>query len=194
MSCSHCGGKYYAGGFCRKHYMAVRRYGSPEGSKFALGRGLEARFWEKVDKDGCPGGCWAWLGGKSRNGYGVIQEGGRGSKNLSAHRVAYELVNGSIEEGRYILHSCDNRWCVNPAHLRAGTQSENIAEAYAKKRKVAPVFYGEAHPKSKLTADQVAYIRSHPEMKHTELASMFGLSPNCIRGVRIGRTWSKLVD
>ena len=40
-----------------------------------------------------------------------------------------------------------------------------------------------------LTLEQAKFIKAHPELPHTELAKLFGLSPNCIRGVRIGRTW-----
>lgn len=57
---------------------------------------------------------------------------------LLAHRVSYELHHGPIPQGALILHSCDNPGCVNPAHLRAGTQSENILEAFAKGRKKIP--------------------------------------------------------
>jgi hypothetical protein len=91
-----------------------------------------------------------------------------------------------------VLHSCDNRRCVNPAHLRQGTGSENIQEAFDKGRKVQPVAYGENNPKSKLTEEQVRFIKNNPDKGNTEIARLFGLSVNCIRGVRIGRTWSHL--
>lgn len=47
----------------------------------------------------------------------------------------------------------------------------------------------EQNPRSKLTLEQAKFIKANPQMRRTELATMFGLSPNCIRGVRIGRTW-----
>jgi hypothetical protein len=103
--------------------------------------------------------------------------------------VSYEVHHGPIPSGLLVLHSCHNRRCVNPKHLRVGTQSDNIKEAFEAKRKTQPIAFGEQNPKSKLTLAQVKFIKAHPEIPHTELAAAFGLSPNCIRGVRIGRTW-----
>ncbi|WP_435266563.1 HNH endonuclease signature motif containing protein [Shinella sp. BE166] len=71
-------------------------------------------------------GCWEWTGHKYRNGYGVLKVFGR---DVSAHRYSYELHNGPIKAGFSILHSCDNKSCINPEHLRQGTHAENMAEA-----------------------------------------------------------------
>lgn len=71
-------------------------------------------------------GCWLWSGAKYRNGYGWLKVFGR---VYSAHRYSYELHNGPIPEGMEILHSCDNKNCINPSHLRIGTHAENMREA-----------------------------------------------------------------
>lgn len=134
MLCKVCNDKGYALDLCGKHYKAQRRYGNAETTQRPRGS-LSERFWAKVDKQD---GCWEWMGAKAGTGYGSIQAGGRGSKSLLAHRVSYSLSSGAIPEGLYILHSCDNRSCVNPAHLRAGTNQENIQEAYDKGRKISP--------------------------------------------------------
>jgi hypothetical protein len=67
---------------------------------------------------------------------------------------------------------------------------QNTRDAVARGlRKKVNRQYGEENPKSKLTLEQVRFIRANPTLGHKAIADMFGLSPNCIRGVRIGRTW-----
>ena len=189
MTCyiENCCGKVEAYGLCKKHYRRIKQYGTPDGGPKAKGN-LEFRFWKKVDKRE-ENECWNWLGAKNEKGYGGIGRGVRNGKHELAHRVSYELTHGAVPEGCYVLHSCDNPSCVNPAHLRAGSQSENIKEAFDKKRKVQPIMFGEQNPRSKLNIEQVKFIKSNPQLGHKHIADMFGLSPNCIRGVRIGRTW-----
>jgi hypothetical protein len=79
--------------------------------------------------------CWVWQGRLTHNGYGRFSHGG---KDHRAHRVAYELSMGPIPRGLMILHCCDNRRCVNPAHLRPGTAAENYDDAYSRGRVARP--------------------------------------------------------
>jgi len=80
-----------------------------------------SRSWREV---GC--GCWIWTKSFAQNGYGQLKVFG---KMTAAHRFAFELYKGPIPAGGHILHSCDNKACVNPAHLRCGTHQENMREA-----------------------------------------------------------------
>jgi hypothetical protein len=75
--------------------------------------------------------CWRWKAGKNKDGYGLI---GLRKQVLYAHRVSYELYVGPIPEGLHLLHLCDNPSCVNPAHLRPGTQLDNVKDMHAKGR------------------------------------------------------------
>lgn len=102
---------------------------------FSLRRGLPRdyvhdpvdRFMAKVLPEP-NSGCWFWLGCVGAGGYGSYRIGSRsnGSRKIAkAHRVAFELFKGKIENGLHIDHLCRNRICVNPDHLRQVTKKEN---------------------------------------------------------------------
>ena len=83
----------------------------------------------------CESGCWEWTGSICTYGYGRIDffESGKVIPKR-AHRVMYEYSVGPIPEGKFILHKCDNRKCVNPEHLYVGTQADNMNDVKTRKR------------------------------------------------------------
>ena len=91
------------------------------------------RFWNKIDRRE-PNECWPWIGGISR-GYGhwSFWESGK-CRSTTSHRKAWELANGPIPAGLFVLHRCDNPPCCNPAHLWLGTHADNMADKVAKGR------------------------------------------------------------
>ena len=99
-------------------------------------RPIADRFWERVDKTG---DCWLWTGSLNATGYGTIGKGGRGNGIYLAHRVSFELHHGPIPDGLFVIHSCDNPPCVNPAHLRAGTSRDNMQDAISRGRWTSPM-------------------------------------------------------
>src|SRR5258708_2027850 len=127
---SGCDGKFVARGFCRIHYAKWQRHGDP--LHIDTRGNTEADFWSKVAIGG-DNECWIWQTGKDQDGYGAFWWSNR---QVKAHRFSWGLFGGSIPDGMYVLHSCDNPSCVNPSHLFLGTTQDNTADRDIKERQV----------------------------------------------------------
>lgn len=79
--------------------------------------------------------CVETTNSRNKAGYGQCLAHRHGRKIYLTHVLAWIDANGRLpEDGMKILHSCDNPPCVNPEHLREGTQAENNQESVAKGR------------------------------------------------------------
>jgi len=146
--------------------------------------------------------CWPWVGAQIPSGYGAFVFGGR---QHGAHRVAWMMANGAIPGGMYVLHSCDSPSCVNPSHLRTGTQQENADDCGARGRRAcgeslariasARSRRGEESQNAKLTEAQVLEIRrlrAVGELNAAEFARTVGVHVSTVRLAAIGETWGHL--
>lgn len=134
-------------------------------------------------------GCWIWDGTKEHGGYGVIDSMG---KRYRAHRIAYAIHKGAIPDGLMILHSCDVRDCVNPAHLRAGTAAENMQDKVDRGRCHSPTWFtGEGNHKAKLTEADVLHIRTRWASEEM-MAAHYGVHVATIKDALTRRTWKHL--
>lgn len=146
------------------------------------------RFWANVKK-GAPSECWEWTGAHNGNGYGAFSPDSR--KLTPAHRYSLELALGRPLGEEYALHACDNKPCVNPAHLRAGTHTDNMADAMERGRMLMSVPRGTAHYQARLTPNQVREVRAlcAEGLRYIDVARKTGIERQIVRQIAIGKTW-----
>ena len=142
------------------------------------------RFWSKVCIEG-PNDCWEWQA-FTHNGYGRFFIEGKAQR---AHRVAWELYHGTTPI-KYILHSCDNRGCVNPNHLRQGTRKDNTADAISRDRFARQI--GESNANARLSEYDVSIIRDRLTGGEPgkSIAYEYGIGQSAISKIRHRRTWN----
>lgn len=147
-------------------------------------------FWMYVTRGD---GCWLWTGAKHRDGYGRFNAR---TGMVIAHRYVWTLHHGAIPAGMDVCHTCDNRQCVNPAHLWLGTHVENMADSKLKDRHSR----GERNRRNKLVAAQVLEIRANPPKlggrwtEVRECAARYGVTPGAIYCIITRRSWAHLAS
>jgi hypothetical protein len=102
-------------------------------SEDPLATEVQARFWANVQKEG---DCWEWQGA-TRSGYGsfyVRNILGYQRGQIGAHRYSYWIHYGEPPPDLQVRHKCDNKVCVNPAHLLLGTAHDNMQDALERGR------------------------------------------------------------
>jgi hypothetical protein len=130
-------------------------------------------------------GCWEWTAYKDKKGYGRC-----GSKHgeVLAHRISHIVFNGPIPSGLHVLHSCDNPSCVNPAHLRVGTNDDNVMDRHERNRWAS--MPGDKNPNAKLTWDEVRKIRAD-NRSQSKIGDVFGVSQITVSLIKRGKIWKE---
>ncbi|TWS25575.1 hypothetical protein FK530_22920 [Tsukamurella conjunctivitidis] len=151
---------------------------------------IDEQFWPKVAK-GSESECWEWTASRRPTGYGQMRRLG---KNLKAHRVSWEIHNGPIPDGFVVMHTCDNPPCVNPKHLRIGSQFDNLADMRAKARGVTTHHVGEMNPASKLTTPEVKDLRRRHEGGESirALARSFSVDRKTVSDITRRNIWKSV--
>ena len=160
-SISDCGKPLYARGWCTNHYQQERYHKRLVVKLAPAGAGV--KFCDEAlgsDTDECI--VWPYGGSSNPDKYPMIRVGG---KNLLGHRYVCRMAHGDPPSSdSYACHSCANRKCVNPRHLRWADHAANMND-----KAIHGSVKGEKSPRAKLTESDVLFIRAHPEISPNKL-------------------------
>lgn len=142
-------------------------------------------------------GCWQCISYKPINS-GYIRTK-RNQKEILIHRYSYEIYKGKIPDGMVVMHTCDNRKCINPEHLELGTYKDNTADMVNKGRHG---LQGEKHKISSrrlmsekrmdISIENLYQIKEMLLNKHSmqEIMDKFNISRPTIYRIKSGKHWS----
>lgn len=147
---------------------------------------IERLFWRHV-VIGNPDECWNWDSPHS-TGYGRFQFK---KQRYGAHRISWVLANGPVLNNLCVCHHCDNRACVNPAHLFLGTYHDNILDAARKGRHKNPQLIGYKNPMAKLSVKDVIEIRKRHAEGETQrtIANDYPVDFKAISKICLRQRW-----
>jgi len=147
---------------------------------------LADRFEAKVDKAGptqshmstC---CYVWTGAKFKpTKYGALQVNGKAER---AHRVAWQLSNGTIPAGLDVLHKCDNEACVRVSHLYLGTSKDNARDRVVRGRAARGLRHGSVTKPGRLPSGLAHFLNKNPERVRGELNGNSKISEATARAI-----------
>lgn len=146
------------------------------------------KFWSKVDKN-TDNGCWLWKGRLNDKGYGTMCSNYFMNGEQRSHRISYILIKGFIPEGKFLLHSCHNAICVNPDHLRPGTQKENMQDMDKANRRNPTI--GSKNPQAKLKEHDIIDILDMFKngISKKELSAIYNIKIQAINSIIGRRRW-----
>ena len=178
----HCDRRQYAGEFCFTHYHRNKKYGDPNAGTTSPGA---IHAWLNDHKDYAEkGACLLWPFSRRPGYYSVKLPSGQYTK---AHRIMCFLAHGEPPDGAFAIHSCGNKSCVNPNHLRWGTPAENTADA----KKHGTLRFGSKCRQARLCEADVITIRERWANGETldQLAKNFPATRSAIWMAATRRTW-----
>lgn len=175
-----CNSKQLARGFCTKHYQRWWTYGDTDRGRLTD----EQKFWLKVDKNGpvhprIGTACWIWTGSTGVGGYGRFRVGRR---TRPAHCFSFFLAHGTWPEP-YGLHHCDNRPCVRPDHLYAGTLQDNMDDKVVRHRQYRKLSPHDINPIRRLIRSGVSY---------SEIGRRYAVAGGTIFAIDRGISWKHI--
>jgi hypothetical protein len=135
-----------------------------------------SEFWASASP-----GCWEWGGARDKDGYGQTRFG---MKRVKAHRKAWELLEGPIPDGLYVLHQCNNPPCIRPDHLYLGTALDNGIDRKGRERPHRSNYT--------LSRAEVMDIRSRYEsgtIRQVDLAHEYGVHQATISKIVLGKSY-----
>jgi len=118
------------------------------------------------------------LRGITGAGYGNVWDE-ENERWWNAHDAMWTSKHGPVPSGFEVMHKCDTRACINPAHLKLGTRKDNLADMTTKGRRRGCI---------KLTLGQVVAIRADPRSQH-KIAAEYGVTQSNVWRIKHGRTW-----
>ena len=144
------------------------------------------RFFKYVNKK-TTSKCWEWTGNTGDSGYGRFWDT---KKIVYAHRFSYQKYKGKIPQGLNVLHSCDNRKCVNPKHLFLGTHQDNSSDMVIKNRQAK----GEQVGRSVLKETQVIEIKNllFKNIPICKIAKKYNVGWTTIYNIKTNKSWKYL--
>lgn len=180
--CEGCGGQ-----ICRRKGISRRQWGKQRFCSISCAKRsapwsspLE-RFWENVFPEPMSG-CWLWAGSWNSDDYGQIMVN---REYHRAHVLSFVIHFGQVAPGLMVLHRCDVPPCVNPGHLYAGTNIDNMRDMVSRGR----VRRGKRNHATKLSEDLVREIRGS-KIPNRELGALLGVSRTTIYQIRTRSNWA----
>jgi hypothetical protein len=128
------------------------------------------------------GDCLRWTGCKDKDGYGLSSIKG---VKMPAHRAAMSFLQDVT--GKYVLHTCNVRDCINPDHLYLGDQQQNVQDQID----AGTFVYGSKNGRAKLDEMSVEHIRASG-FSNKALAKYYDVSYHTIWDVRRRKSWKQI--